>query len=211
MTIALDQLGFAVAYDVEVDPEFPSTGRWNIAVHHFHRDGRCDGTEEFRSKWGSPIVARILPDGEAAWVAVAEAGGLHSFSGVFGAPGETTLVIVNGGYAYVVDVLDPGAYAVIPAAPVTGVSAEPALGLLFLVTFTALIAVDRDGLMCVTERLVLDDLHIQRVTRDVITATGTTIEGMVRASVNVDPMTGALVGAKPRLPKQLSDPPRWHR
>jgi hypothetical protein len=211
MTVAFDDLGFAVAYDVEVDPEFPSAGRWSIAVHHFHRDGRCDNTEEFRSRWGPPIVARIRPDGEEAWVAMAEAGGLHSFSGAFGAPGETTLAIISGGCGYVVDVLDPDAYAVIPATPVTGVSAEPALGLLFLVTFCELIAVDRDGLLWVTERLVLDDLQIQRVTPDLITATGTTIEGAVRASVTVDPTTGALVSAEPRLPKQMSAPPRWHR
>lgn len=211
MTIAFDDLGFAVAYDVDIDPEFPATGRWNVAVHHFHRDGRCDGTDEFRSKWGAPMVVRITPDGEAAWVAMAEAGGLHSFSGTFGAPRRTTLAIVNGGCAYVVDVLDPAAYAVIPKAPVTCVSAEPALGLLLLATFSELVAIDTDGLLWVTERLVLDDLQIQRVTPDAITATGTTIEGTVRATVTVDPLTGAVVGAKPRLPKQMSGRPRWHR
>lgn len=187
-----------------------------------------------RAAGTSPCIIFIAMDGATAWrnfaqsgarrwspesgrmarrngVAMAEAGGLHRFSGAFGAPGETTLAIVNGGCGYVVDVLDPAAYAVIPKAPITGVSAEPALGLLFLATFSELTAIDTDGLLWVSERLVLDDLKIQRVTLDAITATGTTIEGTVRATVTVDPMTGAVVGAKPRLPKQLSGPPWWHR
>ena len=184
----LNSQGFEPRYEVEADPEFPPSGVWPDAVYHFHCKLACSGEDEFRSKWGPPMVLRISPDLAEPWIAMVEAGGLHPFSGLFAAPEGEHLVVVNGGAAYVVDANRPQHQQALGGMSIVGVTSTDSV--ILLSSFVHLICVDQAGVRWQTERLVLDDLKIVAIDTDSLTVTGSTMEANWVATVRVDMHSG---------------------
>jgi hypothetical protein len=210
VSATFDNLVFAPTYQVTVDPEFPPDGVWGEQVRHFHPDQRCDGTEPFRSKWGPPLVLRVEPQASDAWVGFVESGGLHRSQLLVSGPGSQQLVAVNGGCAYLIDVLQPMRYEVAPASPILRAEGVTEPALLLLVTFTDLVAIDPVGLLWRTDRLVLDDLMLVGATRESIVVRGSTLEGGV-AQVTLDPRTGLIVSDSAPMPDPLRQQRHWLR
>ena len=79
-----DALGFAPAYEVQADPEFPPNGTWSCQLFAYDRDG-CVQPESV-SRWGAPRIVHVQPANATEWVGVFPAGGLGGISGVFATP-----------------------------------------------------------------------------------------------------------------------------
>jgi hypothetical protein len=203
---AFHDLGLSTAYAVEINPEFPGTGTWREPVQHFHLDAKCDGTEEFRSPWGPPIVARITPDGRQPWIAMVESEGVDYLSGLYASPKSTLLLVINGGTGYLIDVTEPGSYSTLGFSPITSVSAVESLGLILMTGFSELGALDTKGLLWTTERLVWDDLTVVAVSAEKISITGS-----YDARVDIDPRTGEVLGGSVVPSPPWFTKPRWMR
>jgi len=201
--VDLDDQGFNPSYTVEANPEFPGNGVWSDPVFHLHRDQVCGGSEDFRSTWGEPLVVRVTDANGAKWIAMVESGGMHSFRGLLAGPGDHSLVIANGGAAYVIDTRNPHNDRSISTMPVVNVSAIRELGYLLLSGYTDLTAVDEDGVVWRTDRIVLDDLSVVEATASSITVSGSTIEGG-SCQLTIDPQTGLV-----NDPRQIRVPPQW--
>jgi hypothetical protein len=80
-----DALGFSPSYSCQPDPELPGDGDWRCPVHGFRRDGSI-AAGPFRSRWGTPLVARFELAEGTQWVGLFEAGGLGGLDGVFACP-----------------------------------------------------------------------------------------------------------------------------
>jgi hypothetical protein len=213
MSYAFDDLGLQVAYDLVIDPEFPSAGIWSDRVQHFHRDALCDSKEPFRSTWGAPVVVRVEPDHSSAWIGMAEAGGAGTPTQMVAGPDPNQLIVVNEGVAYLIDVTKPGDYNAIKLMPILGVRSISDLRLVLLSSFTALVAIDKKGVCWRTDRLVLDDLRILRAGTEGIVVTGSTVEGLVDLETTIDPRTGRILSQADAasLPEPLRDRDHWER
>jgi hypothetical protein len=97
---------FVSAYTFEIDPEFPGDGRWDCPVVGFDRTGAA--MANFDSRWGTPFVVRIRPDGGEEWVAMLAAGGLGGLREAFVTPNPHLLAAAVDGLVYLLDVRSPG-------------------------------------------------------------------------------------------------------
>src|SRR5258705_13453288 len=96
---------FAPAFSFETDPEFPGSGEWDCPVFYFGRDGAI--TQAFESRWGTPLVVRVEPPTNQAWVGMFASGGLGGVRDTTPCPSPTNLCLIADGLAYVVDVEHP--------------------------------------------------------------------------------------------------------
>jgi hypothetical protein len=184
----LVRLEFDPGYDIELDPEFPSSGSWPHPVYAFDRDGRR--VEEFLSRWGAPRVILVHPHGAASWVGLWPHGGLEGVSGAFAMPDPSQLCVVEGGTAYVVDVLKPELDATVASPWAQQISASDDPRLLLVSTLVDITAVGVDGIVWESPRLAIDDLRIVRVEGGRIMATGTCEPGSSIESFAIDVRTG---------------------
>lgn len=177
---------FKTAFTVEVDPQFPGDGDWKCRVVGFNRDGAA--MDEFDSRWGTPFIVRIEPDGGDSWVAMFAAGGLGSLRGVFATPNPTALVVVGDGLAYLVDVdsLPSSARTVHDQVHQVVATSDPPL--LLLVRFIDIVAIGSDGVAWATPRLCVDDLEVVRADQTGIVCSCDNLGGT--ATITLDPRTG---------------------
>jgi hypothetical protein len=156
-------MSFGAAFDIEIDPEFPGTGRWSLPSFAFRRDGNGVtgvGVEGFRSTWGRPLVARVRPHDSSEWVGFFEAGGVGGVkTAVIGTPNPHIVCIVNDGAGYLVDIERPETHRVLDVMPVRGSRALPELQLLLLWDWTSAAAIGIEGLVWESDRLCLDDFE----------------------------------------------------
>lgn len=150
-------LGFSPDYTCELDPELPGDGRWGCPVYRFRRDGIAAG-ELFRSRWGTPLIARFTPVGHSTWTGMFEAGGSGGIDGAFACPAPSAALAVCEGQAYLVDVHHPDATMILPG-PVTQVTSAGS-DLIALASFDGLTVIGRRGQAWASERLCLDSLKI---------------------------------------------------
>jgi hypothetical protein len=166
-----DSLGFASAYEIQADPEFPPNGTWSCPLFAYDRDGCVQ--PEFVSRWGAPRIVHVQPATATEWVGMFPAGGLGGISGVFATPSPERLCVLVDGVAYLVRVDAPGDGAVIAHDQIEQVFPASAPPLLLLVRGIDIVA--PSGIHC---------------TGDLLAET--------RTSLVIDPMSGQ-VTAGPRL------------
>jgi hypothetical protein len=84
-------------------------------------------------------------------------------TGVFACPKPDDLLAVAGGYAYLIDTLNPNRCLHIPIHPVTQLFAAPANGLLFLAGFHTVGAIGANGLRWQTQRVSWEGVTLSGV------------------------------------------------
>ncbi|MDA8322945.1 MAG: hypothetical protein M0030_24495 [Actinomycetota bacterium] len=179
---AFRTLEFAPAYSCEIDPELPGAGDWGHPVHHFYRDGRST-SEAFRSRWGTPLIARFTPPVGDTWIGMFEAGGLGGIDGAFACPDPLAALVICDGQAYLVDVQAPDDATTIHLAPITqACSAGP--DLIILASFSSLTAIGTSGVIWESHRLGLDNLRIVRASPDGIECICDFIDSTENVNVN---------------------------
>ena len=180
---------FTSAYTMEVDPEFPADGVWDCPVIGFDRTGAI--MPDFDSRWGTPFVVRIQPDGGQEWVATLAAGGLGLLRGAFTTPEPHLLAVVVDGLAYLLDARSPGLPAQIVHDQIHEVVRLADPPLLLFVRFIDMVAVGPTGIVWRTPRLCVDDLEVREVRSDGIVCTCDNLGGT--STITIDPATGAQV------------------
>lgn len=171
-----DALEFAPAYMCMVDPELPGDGRWGCPVYSFRHDGSVAG-EPFRSRWGTPLIARFTQAGQSMWVGIFEAGGTGGVDGAFACPAPSAALAVCDGHAYLVDVQHPDRTITIPLDPVTQVCSAGS-DLIVMASFSDLTAIGGNGQAWTSERLCLDSLRIVHASAGSIECTGDFLDGV---------------------------------
>lgn len=183
--------GFSPAYQCVLDPEFPGSGEWRVATVAYSRDGTR--VEDFRSRWGTPMVVQVRPEAGSPWVGFFEAG-IGSLDGAFATPDPYALCVVARGRAYVLNIEDPSTCSVPGLDPVRQVAPAPEAEVLVLADFIRLAAVNRSGMRWESQRLCLDGLRIVEVTGNEIRCEGDYIEGP--ETFVVDAKTGERVSGR---------------
>lgn len=115
-------------------------------------------------------------------------------TGVFACPGPDNLLAIAGGYAYLVDTLDPEHCLHLPLRPVVQVLAEPAHGLLFLTGFHTVAAIDASGLRWQTARLSWEGVTLTGVRDAHLHGTGWNMHTDREVPFSVDLATGTHEG-----------------
>jgi hypothetical protein len=93
-------------------------------------------------------------------------------SGVFACPRADDLLAVAGGYAYLVDTLEPAKCLHLPLRPVASILAAPEEGLLLLAGFHSMLAVGVDGVAWESERLSWEGVAMTEVVGGTLHGTG---------------------------------------
>jgi hypothetical protein len=169
--------GFTPSYACEPDPELPGTGEWGCPAYGFHCTGMAEG--HFRSRWGTPLIARFTLAGGQTWVGSFEAGGIGGIDGIYACPDPSAALIVCDGQAYYTPVTAPTRCTVISPAPITQVCLAGDTVML-LASFSNLAAISRHGLAWVSERACLDDLDITAADAGSIDCTGSFLDSTRR-------------------------------
>src|SRR5215472_14466662 len=110
--------GFAPSYTCEPDPELPGTGEWDCPAYGFQLTGLAEGP--FRSRWGTPLIARFTLNDGQTWVGSFEAGGMggiYGIDGIYACPDPSAALIVCSGQAYYTPVTAPARCTVISLTP----------------------------------------------------------------------------------------------
>lgn len=189
--------GFESAFTVEVEPPFPGDGNWGHPVFGYGRDGL--GLDPFASRWGTPVVLGVHPDTAPAWIGMFAAGGLGQLTGTFGCPGRDNLCVVADGIAYLIDVTQPEAPAVIAQNMVWQVESVTDANVLLLVCPWDITAIGPNGVAWNTGRLAVDDLRIDQADTESIVCSLDNLGGT--PTIELDPRTGEqMSGTRPDWP-----------
>jgi hypothetical protein len=115
-------------------------------------------------------------------------------SGVFACPRPDDLLAIAGGYAYLVDTLQPERCLHLPIRPVTQLLSVPGSGLLLLAGFHNVIAIDASGLHWQTARLSWEGITLTSVSNGHLHGTGWNMHTDREVPFTVDLNTGAHEG-----------------
>ena len=189
---SFEHSGFSPAYECVVDPEFPGSGQWNLPVVAYSREGAR--VDEFRSRWGAPMIVEVQPDAGSGWVGFFEAGGLGGVDAVSATPDPFMLSVVAEGRCYVVNVHDPSTCWLPRLDPVIQVTPAPSAGTLLLAGFTNLVGIGSCGMRWESQRLCLDGLKVLCVEGDHVYCEGDYLEGT--ESFVIDARTGEYVSGR---------------
>jgi hypothetical protein len=115
-------------------------------------------------------------------------------SGIFACPRPDDILAVAGGYAYLIDTLNPAQCLHLPLRPATQVLPAPAAGLLFLAGFHHVLAVDANGLRWQSGRLSWEGVTMTEVRDNRLHGTGWNLHTDRELPFTVDLTTGAHQG-----------------
>jgi len=115
-------------------------------------------------------------------------------SGVYTCPRTGDMLAVAGGYAYLVDTLQPERCLHLPLRPVTQVLAAPDEGLLLLAGFHHVAAVGSEGLLWQSERLSWEGVQLGEVSQGKLHGTGWNMKTDRDVPFVLDLSTGAHTG-----------------
>lgn len=167
MSARFANLGFRPAYDVEIDPEFPAAGTWEVPEFRFDRSSR-----QVNFPPRDRLVTRVRPVDADAWIGSFPADARSPTMGLYACPSPNDLLAVTGVHAFLIDVRHPGHAESLPVGPIRFVHRPPAAQLLVIGSWIKLAAIDTSGLRWVTGRLFLDDLELVETSQDVILVRG---------------------------------------
>jgi len=111
-------------------------------------------------------------------------------NGIFACPRPDDLLAIAGGYAYLIDTLNPDRCLHLPLRPVTHLVAAPANGLLFLSGFHTVAAIGANGLRWQTARLSWEGVTISGVHQGRLQGTGWNLHTDQEVPFSIDLETG---------------------
>jgi hypothetical protein len=111
-------------------------------------------------------------------------------SGVYACPRPDDLLALAGGYAYLIDTLNPSRSLHVPLQPVTQLYAAPANGLLFLAGFHTVAAIGANGLRWQTQRLTWEGVTISGVKDGRLHGTGWNLPTDTEVPFSIDLESG---------------------
>jgi len=115
-------------------------------------------------------------------------------TGVFACPRHDDLLAVAGGYAYLIDTLNPDRCVHLPIRPVTQILAAPANGLLFLAGFHNVVAIGANGLRWQSGRLSWEGVTLSGVHEGRLHGTGWNLHTDAEVPFTLDLESGAHEG-----------------
>jgi hypothetical protein len=113
---------------------------------------------------------------------------------IFPCPRADDLLALAGGYAYLIDTLDPARSVHLPMRPVTHVLAAPANGLIFLAGFHAVAAIGAEGLRWQSGRLSWEGVTLGEVHGRHLHGLGWNLETDREVPFTIDLETGSHEG-----------------
>ncbi|MFQ6311466.1 hypothetical protein [Lysobacter capsici] len=142
------------------------------------------------------LTVRVDPNNGDPWTGVFAPGklGANCITGIFSAPNPLEICVVSSGQAYLIDVISPRRYSVLPVIPVTAVRSSEKHKILIFSDHTQLLAIDASGVAWQTERLSWDSFRITSIDDDVIRGVFWDIQSESEQGFEVDLATGAHVG-----------------
>lgn len=183
VSIEQNDFGFARSYRLELNPELPSTGGWQIPALRFGEKGE------------ETLTIRVTPDQGQQWIAsfALEVGGV--LNGVYACPGPEQLMVLAGSDGFLIRANDPSATEILPIHPTLHVIRPVGTDLLVVNSFTDASAIDSNGIRWTTDRLFVDDFESVSGPSGRIFARGTLDFVPSEPKVlELDPATGRVVG-----------------
>jgi hypothetical protein len=115
-------------------------------------------------------------------------------SGIFSCPRADELLAVAGGYAYLIDTLQPELCLHLPLRPVTQVLVAPDAGLILLAGFHTVAAIDDNGLRWESARLSWEGVTLGEVRDGKLHGSGWNMHTNREVPFEIDLLTGAHEG-----------------
>src|ERR1700694_1569760 len=122
----------------------------------------------------SGIYVRVVPQKANSWVGFFALGfeSEHAARGVYSCPDPDSLCVVVGGYAYLVNIVDPARWMQLEQRPVMDVKPVPEFNLLIFVGGTTISTVGKSGWLWTTGRLSWEGITISEIKDQVLYGTG---------------------------------------
>ena len=181
MLLDFTDLGFEHFYDVEVNPEYPSTGGWPFPSLDFGAKGR------------DRVTVKVSPDRGGPWVASFALENRGVIAGIYSCPHPTHVLVATGWDAYLLDANDASLTEVLPIHPVTVIARPTGSDLVLIGSYTDAALLDASGLRWVTDRLFLDDFELLDSPPGTIRVQGRVGYAPVETIVALDPATGHML------------------
>lgn len=142
------------------------------------------------------LLVEVKPSSGGTFLGIAALGFRDpgSLSALYACPKADDLLIVSGGYAYLIDTLHPETCQQLPCRPATSVLAAPEDGLLLLADFWSVLAIDGRGVRWQTERLSAEGVTMERVENGTLHGMGWKYETNTDVPFTVDLRTGCHEG-----------------
>jgi hypothetical protein len=157
----------------------------------------------------SGIYVRVVPQKANSWVGFFALGfeSEHAARGLYSCPDPDSLCVVVGGYAYLVDTLDPARWMQLEQRPVMDVRPIPEFKLLIFVGGTTISAVGESGGLWTTGRLSWEGITISEIRQQALHGTGWDALQDKEIPFEVDLVTGQHSGGT-HPPAQDSEAPK---
>ncbi len=155
----------------------------------------------------SGIYVRVVSQKANAWIGFFALGfeSEHAARGLYSCPDPDSLCVVVGGYAYLVNTLDPDRWMQLEQRPVMDVRSVPELKLLIFVGATTISAVGESGWLWTTGRLSWEGISISEIKQHVLHGAGWDALKDQEVPFEVDLITGRHSGGThPGNPTDLS-------
>ena len=201
MAVAFRELGFRPSYEVEVNPEFPPSGKWGVPEIRVGGDS------------AETLVIKVTPNTAETWVGFFACESRGLLVGLYACPNPDQLLVVAGTDAHLVRVNQPHDQQELPIHPLASADRPAGTDLVVVGSFTDLAAIDAAGLLWVTGRLFIDDLELTSGLPGKVYVQGSLHSIPSDPQVlTIDPLTGKVIGGHwdPSLTSGERDS-RWHR
>jgi hypothetical protein len=201
MAAAFRELGFHPRYEVEVDPEFPASGKWGVT------EIRVGGAS------AETLVIRVAPSAAEPWVGFFACESRGLLVGLYACPNSEQLLVVTGVEAFLVPVNQPHQQQALPIRALTSADRPDGTDLLVVGSFTHVVAIDAVGLLWVSDRLFTDELKLTAGPPGSVYVQGWchSIPSDMEV-LTIDPMTGRVIAGNWDPSLDTNEPKkRWHR
>lgn len=181
-------------YDVKVLPATPPVHPIE-KLHHY--------PVELEEGDRSGQYLRVIPHAGSAWFGFFVSGfdSAQVMNAVLSCPDQDYLCVISGGYAYVVNAIDPGQWFRIEQRPVADFVSVPSEQMILFAGFTSITALGRSGILWTTERLSWEGVSLKQVGAQVLHGIGWDALSDKECPFEVDLQTGKHIGgAAPKVP-----------
>ncbi len=142
-----NDFAFARSYKIELNPELPSAGDWQIPAFTFGERGH------------EKLTIRVTPDQGQPWIASFALETRGVLNGIYACPGPEQLMVLAGSDGFLIMANNPSATEMLPIHPTLHVMRPVGTDLLVVNSFTDALAIDENGIRWTTNRLFLDDFE----------------------------------------------------
>ena len=156
MSITHDDLGFDRSYEVEIDPDFPPSGGWEIPAFTL----------------GHGLVIKITPRTGDRWIASFGLDPRMGLIGTYSCPERDQMLVLTGLKGYLIRTIEPGSIEQLPIVPTRATIRPDGANLVAVGSFSDVIGIDETGVSWKADAVVSDDLEFVRATAETIVIRG---------------------------------------